>query len=115
RHDLAELRDEDLPPFRAGIAAGALAVLPGHLAIPALTGGAVTPATFSSEILEGLLRRDLGFGGVTISDALDMAGASNGEGLGGTVGAAAAAGMDLLLLNHNAATEEAAFESLRAA
>ena len=114
-HDLAELREEDLPPFRAGIAAGALAVLPGHLAIPALTGGVATPATFSSEILEGLLRRDLGFGGVTISDALDMAGASNGEGLGGTVGAAAAAGMDLLLLNHDAATEEAAFESLRAA
>jgi beta-N-acetylhexosaminidase len=114
-HDLAQLRDEDLPPFRAGIAAGALAVLPGHLAVPALTNGVPIPATFAPEILEGLLRRDLGFAGVTVSDALDMAGASYANGLGGTVGAAAAAGMDLLLLNHPEATEAAAFESLRAA
>jgi beta-N-acetylhexosaminidase len=114
-HDLSELRDEDLPPFRAGIAAGALAVLPGHLAVPALTDGASIPATFSSAILDGLLRRGLGFEGVTVSDALDMAGASSGRGIGGTVGAAAAAGMDLLLLNHDPATEEAAYEALREA
>jgi beta-N-acetylhexosaminidase len=115
QHDLAELRAEDLPPFAAGIAAGALAVLPGHLAVPAVTGGVAIPATVSRAILEGLLRDELGFGGVTVSDALDMAGAAYGEGLGGVVGAAADAGMDLLLLNHETATEEAAFESLRAA
>jgi beta-N-acetylhexosaminidase len=117
-HDLAELRIAELPPFEAAIAAGALAVLTGHLAVPALTEGASIPATVSRAILQGLLREELGFGGVTVSDALDMAGATSGEGsghgLGGIVGAAADAGMDLLLLNHDTATEEAAFESLRA-
>jgi beta-N-acetylhexosaminidase len=115
RYGLEELRRADLPPFVACIEAGALAVLPGHLAVPALTEGAQIPATVSSAILEGLLRHDLGFRGVTVSDALDMAGASYGNGLGGTVGAAAAAGMDLLLLNHPVEVEEAAFESLLSA
>lgn len=112
-HDLAELREFELPPFVAGIAAGVRAVLPGHLAVPALTGGATIPATISRAILVDLLRDELGFRGVTISDALDMAGASQDGGLGGTVGAAADAGMDLLLLNHPADLEEAAFEALR--
>ena len=115
RHDLAELRACELLPFVAGIGAGARAVLPGHLAVPALTGGVAIPATVAPAILEGLLRDELGFRGVTISDALDMAGASQAGGLGGTVGAAADAGMDLLLLNHPADAEEAAFESLRVA
>jgi beta-N-acetylhexosaminidase len=112
-HDRDRLESEDLPPFRAGIAAGALTVLPGHLAVPALTGGELRPATTSPEILVNLLRRELGFEGVTVSDALDMAGAASARGLGGTVAAAAGAGMDLLLLNHDGQTEEAAFESLR--
>ena len=114
-HDLAELHECELPPFVAGISAGVRAVLPGHLAVPALTGGVEIPATISRAILEGLLRDELGFRGVTVSDALDMAGAAHGGGLGGTVGAAADAGMDLLLLNHPADVEEAAFESLREA
>jgi beta-N-acetylhexosaminidase len=114
-HDPERLLAEDLPPFRAGIAAGARTVLPGHLAVPALTGGEVRPATTSPEILVDLLRHRLGFEGVTVSDALDMAGAGSDRGLGGTVGAAAGAGMDLLLLNHDRRTEEAAFDALRAA
>jgi beta-N-acetylhexosaminidase len=114
-HRVERLQTEELPPFRAGIAAGALTVLPGHLAVPALTDGVAVPATVSRTILVDLLRRELGFDGVTVSDALDMAGAAHVRGLGETVGAAAQAGMDLLLLNHDRATEEAAFDSLRAA
>jgi beta-N-acetylhexosaminidase len=114
-HDIDELRSMELPPFEAAIAAGALSVMPGHLGVPALTGGKVVAATVSPEILEGLLRDDLGFKGVTISDALDMKGASSGGGLTETVVATADAGMDLLLLNHPTATEEAAFEALREA
>jgi beta-N-acetylhexosaminidase len=115
KHDVDELRSMELPPFEAGIAAGALSVMPGHLGVPALTGGKVVAATVSREILEGLLRRDLGFDGVSISDALDMKGAASGGGLTETVVATADAGMDLLMLNHPTATEEAAYEALRKA
>jgi beta-N-acetylhexosaminidase len=114
-HDLAELREAELPPFRAGIAAGAAAVLSGHLAVPALTGGELRPATISPEILRTLLRGELDFEGVTVSDALDMTGATYADGLGGTVVAAAEAGMDLLLMNHADEIEESAFEALRRA
>jgi len=112
-HDLDQLRSMELPPFEAAIAAGALTVMPGHLGVPALTRGRVVAATVSREILEGLLRDDLGFKGVTISDALDMKGAASSGGLTETVVATAEAGMDLLLLNHPIATEEAAFGALR--
>jgi len=114
-HDRARLERDELPPFRVAIAAGALAVLPGHLAVPALTGGAPIPATFARPILVDLLRGELGFDGVTVSDALDMRGAAHDGGLGGVVGAAANAGMDLLLLNHPAETERAAHRALAAA
>ena len=62
---LAELRARDLPPFAAAIAAGALAVMPGHLRVPELTGD--LPATLSAAAVTGLLRGELGFGGVVIS------------------------------------------------
>jgi beta-N-acetylhexosaminidase len=114
-HDLAELHALELPPFEAAIAAGVATVMPGHLGVPALTGGVVVAATVSREILEGLLRTEMGFGGVTISDALDMAGARSGGALTDTVVSVVDAGMDMLLLNHPTQTEEAAFEALRAA
>jgi beta-N-acetylhexosaminidase len=110
----AEIRERDLAPFAAGIAAGALAVLPGHLAAPALTGGRTIAATASHELLEELLRGELGFEGVTISDALDMGGAGATD-LGSTVVASANAGMDLLMLLHPPDVEDAAVEALRAA
>lgn len=110
----AEIRERDLAPFAAGIAAGALAVLPGHLAVPALTGGRSIAATVSRELLDDLLRDELGFEGVTISDALDMGGAGATD-LGSTVVASATAGMDLLMLLHPPDVEDAAVEALRAA
>ena len=111
----AEIRERDLAPFAAGIAAGALAVLPGHIAVPALTGGRSIKATVSREILEGTLRGELGFDGVTISDALDMGGAGAPSDLGSTVVASAAAGMDLLMLLHPPDVEDAMVEALRTA
>jgi beta-N-acetylhexosaminidase len=110
--DRAQLGDRSLPPFRAGIAAGAQAVMPGHLAVPALTGGTEIPATFSDAILGDLLRGELGFKGAIISDALDMAGGWREGGLGEAAGAALGAGVDLLLLNHEPAIEEAACEAV---
>jgi beta-N-acetylhexosaminidase len=90
------LRARDLPPFRAAIDAGARTVMTSHILLPQIdpTG----PATFSSRILGDLLRAELGFDGVIISDALDMAGASGELGIPTAAARALAAGCDLLCL-----------------
>nr|WP_239133921.1 glycoside hydrolase family 3 N-terminal domain-containing protein [Rugosimonospora africana] len=67
----AELDAGDLPPFRAGIAAGADLVMSGHLRVRAIDP--TVPATFSAAVLTELLRGQLGFTGVAITDALRMA------------------------------------------
>jgi beta-glucosidase-like glycosyl hydrolase len=91
--DAATLRRTDLLPFQAAIAAGVSTIMTAHVAYPALDPSGA-PATRSAAILE-LLRRELGFGGLIVSDALMMAGA------GGTAEptplAALRAGVDLLL------------------
>jgi beta-N-acetylhexosaminidase len=67
----AQLVAGDLPPFVSGIAAGAQLVMSGHLDVQAVDPG--VPASFSSKVLVDLLRGQLGFRGVVISDALNMA------------------------------------------
>jgi beta-N-acetylhexosaminidase len=101
-HDLAvvdtsraTLEARELVPFRAAIAAGARLAMAAHLAVPALTGSADVPASLSSAALKGLLRNDLHFDGLTITDALDMVGVNVGA--IDPLSAALAAGEDLLL------------------
>jgi beta-N-acetylhexosaminidase len=72
-HSLAEWRRIDAPPFRAAIEAGTGAIMSGHLQFPALDPSGV-PATLSRPILTGLLRQELGYDGVVITDSLKMAG-----------------------------------------
>ena len=91
------LRERELVPFAAAIDAGARLAMTGHLAVPALTGRRDVPATLAPEVLRTLLRGDLGFGGVTVSDALDMGGISGDDGAGFDVASALGAGTDLLL------------------
>lgn len=86
----------DLPPFRAAIDAGALAVMTSHILVPHLDPSG--PATFSRAILCDLLRGELGFEGVIVSDALDMAGASGTVGIPEAAVRALGAGCDLLCL-----------------
>jgi beta-N-acetylhexosaminidase len=73
-----ELDSVELPPFRAGIAAGARSVMIGHLLVPALDQQRM--ATVSPAIVTGLLRDELGFEGTVVSDALEM------TALAGTIG-----------------------------
>jgi beta-N-acetylhexosaminidase len=108
---LAVLRSRDLPPFSAAIAAGVLAVMPGHLRVPELTGE--LPATLSSAALSGLLRGELGFKGVIISDALEMRAVSDSLGVPEAAVLVMAAGADLLCLGRDAA--EDAYMAVRAA
>jgi beta-N-acetylhexosaminidase len=94
----AELAGAELPPFRAAIEAGAELVMSAHVGVPGVTGDPDLPATLSREVMDGLLRGDLGFGGVTITDALDMRALAQGEAMAIDALAAVAAGEDLLLL-----------------
>ncbi|MFI5617160.1 glycoside hydrolase family 3 protein [Streptomyces sp. NPDC051567] len=93
--DLDALRVLDLPPFAGGIAAGAKAVMTGHIRLPHL---AELPATLSHRVVTGLLREELGYEGVVISDALEMAPILDRWGFGGAAVLAWAAGVDLVLL-----------------
>ncbi len=63
----------ELQPFRTAIAAGVDAVMTAHLAVPALEPENI-PATVSSKILTGVLRDELGFHGLVVTDAMDMQG-----------------------------------------
>jgi len=64
----------ELPPFRAAIAAGAGAVMTGHIEMPALDPSPNTPTTLSAPIVTGLLRNELGFNGLVYTDSMGMAG-----------------------------------------
>jgi beta-N-acetylhexosaminidase len=108
---MAEIRARDLPPFAAAIAAGSLAIMPGHLRVPELTGS--LPATLSPAAVNGLLRGELGFSGVVISDALEMKAASAVFGIPEAAVLAVIAGVDLLCLGRQ--TDEAMYHAVRAA
>ena len=96
---LTLLAKRDLPPFAAAIAAGVRAVMPGHLRVPELTGD--LPASLSAAALTGLLRGELGFTGVIISDALEMRAVSGPFGMPEAAVLAVAAGTDLLCLGRD--------------
>jgi len=93
---LETLRERELHPFAAAIRAGALTVMTSHILLPQVDP--VNPATFSPRILGDLLRSELGFAGVVVSDALDMVGASGGIGIPAAAVRALAAGCDLLCI-----------------
>ncbi|MGC2751020.1 MAG: glycoside hydrolase family 3 N-terminal domain-containing protein, partial [Candidatus Acidiferrum sp.] len=87
----------ELVPFRAAIAAGADSIMTGHLSIPALEPDPNTPATLSSNILTGLLRDELGYQGLVVTDAMDMGGITVRFAPGDAAVRAFAAGADALL------------------
>ena len=101
-HDLERLRQVELPPFRASIDAGVKLVMTAHVALPALDGETAPPATLSARVMTGLLRGELGFDGVIITDAMDMLAIRQGDLLGEDALRAVQAGADLLLLTASA-------------
>lgn len=106
---LAELTASDLVPFRAAVGAGVRAVMTSHVCFPAVDE---KPVTMSHRWLTDVLRGELGFGGVTITDALDMGAiGDSGSSAAGAVGALAA-GADLLCLGANRAAQERAVSAL---
>ena len=99
--DLAELDRVELVPFRAAISAGVGAVMSGHLVVPALEPDKHIPATLSPRILTDLLRKKMGFGGIEITDALDMAGVTQIDSPPNVAVRAVNAGIDVLLIPPN--------------
>jgi beta-N-acetylhexosaminidase len=72
--NLQVLRSVDLPPFRKAIEAGVDAVMTAHISVPALEPNPKLVATTSPAIVTNLLKHDLGFNGIVVTDGLDMAG-----------------------------------------
>ena len=95
-HDLETLRSYDLPPFEAAVRAGAPMVMVGHLVYPAIDPD--RPASLSQEAI-GMLRGELGFDGVVVTDDLAMAGATGGRPPARAAVEAVKAGADLLIIS----------------
>lgn len=112
RADRARLDAVELVPFRAAIGAGVGSIMTGHLNVPALEPDPNTPATLSSHILTDLLRKDLRFQGLVVTDAMDMGGITVRFAPGEAAVRAVLAGADCLLMPP---VPDAAFEALQAA
>jgi beta-N-acetylhexosaminidase len=96
--DVRHLREVELPPFQAAIQAGVRLVMAGHASFPAMQAGRQLPASLSSDVLRGWLRKELGYTGVIVTDAMNMKAIHQGPGGIQDAMAAIAAGADLLLL-----------------
>src|SRR5699024_6812013 len=94
--DRDTLLNRELVPFAAAIDAGVTSIMTSHIMLPQIDSD--NPATMSCAVLEGLLRGDLGFDGLIVSDALDMAGASAEIGIPEAAVRALNAGVDLLCI-----------------
>ncbi len=97
------LERRELPPFLSAVNAGVASIMTSHILLPQVdpTG----PATFSRLVLQGMLRDEMEFDGVIISDALDMKGACGEIGIPAAAVRALAAGCDLLCLGTNTGTD----------
>jgi beta-N-acetylhexosaminidase len=111
-HDRARLAQIELPPFTAAIEADVRLIMTAHLAFPNLNEGLALPSTLSPMVLEGLLREEMGFRGVIVSDAMNMAAIEQGAGLIVDAITAIAAGIDLLLLVGDAAVQKDVYSAL---
>jgi len=96
RRALSVLESVDLVPFRQAIAVGAPAIMVGHLDVRAVDPG--VPASLSRKVVHGLLRQELGFDGLVVTDALDMDGVERRYDSGTSAVAALRAGADVLLM-----------------
>jgi len=109
KHPRARLEQMELVPFRAGVAAGAEAVMTAHIELPELDPAPKTPTTLSAPIVQGLLRRDLGFDGLIYTDSMGMAGVASMYSPAEAAVRAAKAGNDVIL---HSPDDAAAFEAI---
>lgn len=111
-HDARTIRTRDLPPFRAAVRAGVPMVMAGHLLYPAVDGR--RPASLSKKWTR-VLREELGFDGVIVTDDLAMEGATGGGPPARAAVEAVRAGADLLVVSSPAQQQADAYDAVVAA
>jgi beta-N-acetylhexosaminidase len=99
----ARLDAVELPPFKRAIEAGVDAVMVAHVTVPALDSEPNRVATTSRAIVDGLLKEEMGFKGIVVTDALDMAGLTRlyAKDIGRTAVESFLAGNDVLIIPAN--------------
>ena len=97
-HNAARLEAVELAPFRQAIDAGVASVMTAHMAVPALTNDPQLPATLSQKVLTDLLRDDMAFDGLVVTDAMEMGGITRRWWSGAAAIEAVRAGSDMVLL-----------------
>src|SRR5215213_4614876 len=112
RHDEQTLRSYDLPPFQAAVDAGVPMVMVGHLVYPAIDPH--KPASLSRDAI-GMLRSDLGFDGVVVTDDLAMTGAKGGGTSAEAAVKAVQAGADLVIVSSPPQQQADAYDAVVAA
>lgn len=100
------LDEIELKPFRAAIAAGVSSIMTTHIMFPALDSE--LPSTLSRKIITGLLREEMGYDGVIITDSMEMKGIADNWSVPEACVMAIEAGVDIVLIPHTLATQRAA-------
>ncbi|GAC1366777.1 MAG: beta-N-acetylhexosaminidase [Ktedonobacteraceae bacterium] len=114
-YDLARLQTLELIPFQSGMAAGADSVMIAHLYLPMLMQGEMLPSTVSPMIVHTLLRTQLGYTGLIITDCMEMSAVANTIGVERGTVMALQAGNDLVLVSHRYGRQRGCLEALQAA
>ncbi|MFB6194564.1 MAG: beta-N-acetylhexosaminidase [Haloplanus sp.] len=114
-HGRERLDEVELAPFRAAIDAGIDAIMTAHVNFPAIEPDDDTPATLSRNVLTGLLREELGYDGVVITDCMEMNAIADGVGTVEGAVRTIQAGADMVLVSHTAERQRAAIEAVQEA
>ncbi len=110
-HSRERLNTIELPPFIAGISDGADSIMIGHMALPAVTGDTM-PACLAPAIVTDLLRHELAYAGVIMTDCLEMDAVKDTVGVPAGAVKSIQAGNDLILISHTYSLQSAAIEEI---
>ncbi len=97
----AHLDSVDLPPFRAAVGNGIDAIMTAHIAVTGVLGDSAPPATLSPYFMTDVLRKEMKFDGLLVTDAMTMGGVANRYGATEPLVLALQAGADILLMPHS--------------
>jgi beta-N-acetylhexosaminidase len=109
-HPLKRLAEVELRPFKSAVRAGLPAIMTAHILFSAIDPE--RPATLSEPVLEGLLRRDMGFQGVIMTDCMEMRAIADDPGTARGAVLALKAGADMVLISHTPSLQREAYEMI---